>query len=65
MSAGVGMYLQGLKIVRGRPVLYGSLGGLPALTHWVPEQPRQMKPKPTVQRTLAPEEWRITVHKGQ
>ena len=65
MSAGVGMYLQGLKIVRGRPVLYGSLGGLPALTHWVPEQPRQMKPKPTVQRAPAPEDWRITVHKGQ
>ena len=65
LSAGVGMYLQGLKIVRGRAVLYGSLGGLPALTHWVTEQPRQKKSKPPVQRAPAPEDWRITVHKGQ
>jgi hypothetical protein len=33
LSAGVGIFLQGIELVGGNPIVYGSLGGQPAMTN--------------------------------
>jgi hypothetical protein len=39
LSAGLGISLQGIEIVGGEPIVYGSLGGVPAMTNNGPRLP--------------------------